>query len=325
MPNLKCIQTSAPLVSVVVCVFNAGEYLRPSIESLLAQTYENLEILIVDDGSTDGCIESIKCLADPRMRILRQENRGKPAAINLALDQVGGEFYALHDADDLSASSRIERQLEALISNPDLACVFCGNDLILGNRHMAPLFRTKDRTLCRRDIERFRMPGHDPTAMYRMSLVRGIEYATDLPIVEGFDYILRVGERFPMMVVGECLYSYRIHPASVTKRNPELRDRLVREVLRRACERRGLDFDKSFPKQSRRAGSGHRSCDNNLAAHFMESVCDLRRMGKFRKSIRAGLECMQLHPFDLHYHKALFYAIAPSWIIDKVRRNALFP
>jgi glycosyltransferase involved in cell wall biosynthesis len=66
-----------PLVSVIMCVYNAGGYLRPAIESVLAQTYGNLELLIVDDGSTDGCMEEVgDLLADPRVRVIRQANAG---------------------------------------------------------------------------------------------------------------------------------------------------------------------------------------------------------------------------------------------------------
>ena len=76
-------RTESGLVTVVICVYNAGAFLRPSVESILSQTYQNLEVILVDDGSTDGCFSAINDLSDPRMRILRQENRGKPAAAQL--------------------------------------------------------------------------------------------------------------------------------------------------------------------------------------------------------------------------------------------------
>lgn len=308
-----------PLVSVVVCVYNAGAYLRPSIESILGQTYRNIEILIVDDGSTDDCMNSISDLDDSRIRVIRQENRGKPAAMNLALDQMRGEFYVLNDADDLSYPRRIELQVRCMRENPDVAAVYCGHELLLHQRRIAPLCRFKSRERCRRDIERFMMPGHDPTGMYRRSMVGDIRYESSLPIVEGFDYVLRVGERFPMLVLGECLYSYRIHPHSVTKRNPELRERLVWEVLRRACERRGLDVKHVFPSAGNQSVGKNRNGDNNLAAHFMESVCALRLSGERWRAIRTGLDCAALHPLDPHYHKALVFAVAPLWLTRRIR------
>ena len=120
----------APLVTIVMCVYNAGEYLRPSLLSVVGQTYRNLDILIVDDGSTDGCFESIQdLLSDVRIRITRQANAGKPVAFNRALDMIRGEFYAIQDADDISHPDRIEKQVRAFLDKPELAAVFCGNSL----------------------------------------------------------------------------------------------------------------------------------------------------------------------------------------------------
>ena len=147
--------------------------------------------------------------------------------------------------------------------------------------------------------------------MYRWSLVNDLRYEHDLPIVEGFDYVLRVGERHPVIVVGECLYGYRIHMASVTKRNPRLRDELVHEVLKRACRRRGLEYGQHFgggEQDQKRA----RDFDNNLAANFMESVVDLRAAGRVGEAIRTGLACLRLAPLDPHYYKALAYAVVPT-------------
>ena len=122
---------------------------------------------------------------------------GKPAALNRALTEMHGEFFAVHDADDLSHPRRIERQVHYMQQYPGIAAVFCGYDLILGGRNIAPKFGPKDEAQCRKDIENMHMPGHDPTVMYRVSMVSGIRFDEQLPIVEGFDYVIRVGERFP--------------------------------------------------------------------------------------------------------------------------------
>jgi hypothetical protein len=107
---------------------------------------------------------------------------------------------------------------------------------------------------------------------------------------------------------------------SVTKQSPQRRDQLVGEVLRRACARRGWDFQACFPGGIG-GGRRHRDLDNNLAAQFMDSVCDLRRLGKPRQSLTTGMECVRLHPFDPYYYKAFLYAIFPRWLIRRVRRN----
>jgi glycosyltransferase involved in cell wall biosynthesis len=308
-----------PLVTVTICVYNAGAYLRDAVLSIVNQTYRNLEILIVDDGSTDGCLASIADLRDPRIRIIRQENKGKPAAMNVALSELRGDYYALHDADDLSHPRRIEVLIDSMQKNPDLAAIYSGHELLIGERRLAPTFRSKDREMCREDIARMRMPAHDPTGMYRMTMVGHLRYSTNLLLGEGYDYMLRIGEHWPMMVVGECLYSYRIHDASITRSDPERRTRLVLEVHRRACERRGLQY--TPPPLNSNGGKAHREDDNNLAAQFIESVLDQCDAGQRMSAVLTGLQCSRLHSMDFHYYKALAYALMPRRVASWVRQR----
>jgi len=312
----------APLVSVIVCVYNAGPFLRASVQSLLAQTHRNIEIIIIDDGSTDGCIKNIEDLMDERVRIITQPNRGKPAAMNVAIEAARGEFYVIQDADDLSDSTRVERQLQCLRDNPAAAAVFCGHRVILDHQELAPTFLGKGIDECREDIGNFRMPAHDPTAMYRMEMVRELRYDPALRMAEGLDYILRVGEKFPMLVLGECLYSYRVHRDSLTARTPQVRIRYVRDVLRRACQRRGDDFISRFGEDSDRHAGQPRELDNGLATHFIESACDLKRAGRRWDALRVGFACSRLRPLVSHYHKALIYAALPAWLVTASRRQA---
>jgi len=307
-------------VTVIICVYNAGRFLLPAVESILAQTYTNLEIIIVDDGSTDGCMTTIAGLDDPRIRHFRQANAGKPAAMNLALGEMRGSFYALQDADDLSDPERIQRQLQCMAEHPDVAGVFTGYELLLDGRRVAPqsFFRSPER--CRSDIDAFRMPSHDPTAMYRVSAVRDFRYDESLPIVEGLDYILRVGEQHPLMVCEGTLYSYRITRDSVTTRNPERRNHLAREALRRACVRRGIPVE-AGPQLLRQPvkHSGSRDRDNHLAVHFIESVMHLRRANRRWDALATGLQCARLNPLDPHYFKALVYGLLPKATLRRHR------
>ena len=311
-----------PLVSVIIPVFNAGPYLREAIQSVLCQDYTNIEIIIIDDGSTDGSVESVKDLtADSRVVVVRQENAGKPAVMNRAIAMARGEFYAVTDADDVSSPNRIGHQVRYLLANLDVAGVFCGYELIINERRVAPVLKSKSREQCSADIAAFRMPGHDPTAMYRMSMVRDCGYSPDLIIVEGLDYILRVGERWPLSVLGETLYSYRIHFASLTRSDPARRDELLRKALKRACDRRGVDFEKRFPPRQAR-GWRNSDRDNNIAVTFIESVCGQRAVGRLLAPLRTGIQCAALHPLDPAYYKALAYALMPWSMTRRVRDAA---
>jgi glycosyltransferase involved in cell wall biosynthesis len=304
-----------------MCVYNAGEYLRASFLSILSQTYQNLEIIVIDDGSTDGCFASVTdLLTDSRVLVLHQQNSTRPVALNRALDLVRGQFYAIQDADDISHPTRIEKQVDALLKHPDLAAVFCGNELIMNGRSMAPTFAPKSIAQCKQEIDAFRMPAHDPTGVFRMSLVGNLRYQPHLPFIEAFDYILRVGEQHPVLVLGECLYSYRILTCSVTRRDPMKREQFVTNALRSACTRRGVEFGRTLPpRRSKR--SQNSVIDNNLAAHFMTSVLDQRSIGQRWSALRTALRCARLHPSDPHYYKALVYAVVPEKTISLIRRG----
>ncbi|MFS8652378.1 MAG: glycosyltransferase family 2 protein, partial [Caldibacillus sp.] len=118
---------SDPFVTVFMPVYNSGKYLVEAIESILRQTYRNLELLIVDDGSTDHSIEIIKTFADPRIRLIKNDqNRGIPFTRNVGLKEARGKYLAIMDSDDISHPERIERQVAYLENHPaiDVAGTF---------------------------------------------------------------------------------------------------------------------------------------------------------------------------------------------------------
>ena len=115
-----------PLVSVIIPVYNVLPYLREALDSVINQTYKNLEILVVDDGSTDGSGEVCdEYLSDPRVIVIHQENKGLSGARNTALDRMTGEYVAFLDSDDAFMPDMIEKMLDALLLNQTDA-VICG-------------------------------------------------------------------------------------------------------------------------------------------------------------------------------------------------------
>ena len=111
-----------PLVTVVVPAFNAGPYVGETLRSVLGQTHQNLDVIMVDDGSSDDTIAQARAFSDPRLRVLEQPNRGACAARNRALVEARGDYLQYLDADDLLSPSKIERQLALLQASPD-GCV----------------------------------------------------------------------------------------------------------------------------------------------------------------------------------------------------------
>ena len=106
-----------PLVSVIIPMYNASRYIEATIQSVLDQTWSNIEIIVVDDGSTDNSYNVVLNINSNKIRLFRQENQGAPVARNFGFLQSKGKYIQYLDADDLLSPSKIEQQLQALISS----------------------------------------------------------------------------------------------------------------------------------------------------------------------------------------------------------------
>lgn len=114
----------AGLVSVMMPAYNAEQYIGQAIESVLDQSYPHWELIIVNDGSTDRTVDIALLFADPRIKIIHQDNSGESAARNTALEHMQGEFVAFLDADDVFLPDHLEVTLNYLLSHPDRDAVF---------------------------------------------------------------------------------------------------------------------------------------------------------------------------------------------------------
>lgn len=120
-------RSSLNLVTVAIPFYNPGDVFIHSINSVLHQTYSNLEVLLVNDGSTDGSLELAQSIQDPRVKIINDDvNKGLNYRLNQIIDIATGDYLARMDADDMMSLDRIEKQLEFLLGNPQLDLVTAG-------------------------------------------------------------------------------------------------------------------------------------------------------------------------------------------------------
>jgi glycosyltransferase involved in cell wall biosynthesis len=110
-----------PFVSVVLPVYNSEKYIRESVQSILDQTYENFELIIMNDGSKDRSDEAIRSITDNRIVYINQANMGLAATLNKAIGMAKGSLIARQDHDDLSLNTRLEKQVKFLNDNPETA------------------------------------------------------------------------------------------------------------------------------------------------------------------------------------------------------------
>ncbi len=113
-------QSSSPLVSILLPAYNAGDYLNASIDSVLSQSYTNIELIVIDDCSTDNTKAIISSYSDPRIKpVFHSQNQGLPNTLNSAFTLANGKYIARMDADDISLPDRIAKQVAFLESHPD--------------------------------------------------------------------------------------------------------------------------------------------------------------------------------------------------------------
>ena len=150
--NLGCWR-SMPHVSVIMPVFNMERYVASAISSVLAQTYADFELLIVDDGATDGSVAICEQFTDPRITILHQRNRGLAAARNLGLRRSQGEYIGFLDADDLWAPSKLARHVAHFTSQPEVGVSYSRAAYMDGSGKPLGMYQTpKLRNVRVRDI-----------------------------------------------------------------------------------------------------------------------------------------------------------------------------
>jgi glycosyltransferase involved in cell wall biosynthesis len=130
-PDSTSLASTPPAVSVLMPVYNAEQYLEAAVRSILDQTYRDFELIIIDDGSTDGSLAILQRLAaeDTRIRLVSRPNTGYTIALNQAIALARGQLLARMDADDISMPNRFHLQVDYLNAHPE--CVALGGRLIM--------------------------------------------------------------------------------------------------------------------------------------------------------------------------------------------------
>ncbi len=129
----------SPRVTVLLPVYNAMPHLRYTVESLQNQTLEDFEVLVFDDGSTDGSPGYLDSIDDPRFAVVHQENVGLAVTLNRMLERVDTEYVARIDSDDIALPGRLEKQLAFMDSHPEAAVVGTRAGYVMGRKSMASL------------------------------------------------------------------------------------------------------------------------------------------------------------------------------------------
>lgn len=226
-----------PRISILMPVWNGEKFLAAAVDSVLTQTFTDFELLVVDDGSTDGTPEILRGYADPRLRVLRLDHAGIVVALNHGLAEARAEWIARLDADDISEPRRLELQWQALARRP--GAVLCHSDVNLfgegaASAGTARLPRSRGFTALRLC---YKCPIAHSTVLFKKSTALAVGgYLPEERHAEDFSLWGRMLEQGEFISLPEKLVRFRVHGGSVSKQNLETQHALARRIATRHCQ-----------------------------------------------------------------------------------------
>ncbi len=215
--------TVSPDISVVMSVYNGASELRGSVESILSQEGVDLELIVVNDGSTDdsGNILQEYSITDQRVRIINQENQGLTRALIVGCAAARGEYIARQDAGDISLPGRLIKQLNAISENPDSAFVSCGTRFVgPKGEYLYDVNQEKAEAtsnLLTLNPDQIRGPSSHPSTLFSRSLYERVGgYRSAFYFAQDLDLWIRLAEHGRHVVIPEILYETSVTVESIS-------------------------------------------------------------------------------------------------------------
>lgn len=282
-----------PKVSVIIPAFNSAPFIAETIQSVLAQTYNNLEIIVVDDGSTDTTLDVLNEFGD-QITALTKANGGPASARNLAIRNASGKYIAFLDADDLWTPEKLTEQVAFLEAHPEVGLTYAEAlmfDEVGGEKQIrGKIGFTGETSFCH-----LLLGDHIPnsTVLMRRNCVDTIGWLNehrDLIAVEDYEYWLRLAKAFPIRAIAKPLAYYRVHAHNLMgdgdniEKSLRLPLRVLEEIETRFpdCWREcGTEKDVLFARLTIRAGFAYKQRGDwwNCLKKFRQALghrCNLR-------------------------------------------------
>jgi len=238
------INSQIPKVTVFIPVYNREKYVGEAIESILAQTFSDFEILLVDDGSTDHSVDKIRSFSDPRIRLVFNEgNLGIPKTRNKGVELARGQYMAMLDSDDRAYPERLEKQVAFLETHPEYAQV--GSWCRMMDAQGRVLKKIKRQPELPDDIHAqflFRCAMSNRSIMARTAILQEYGYRNDFPRCQDYELHVRLAKKYKLGNLPECLVYGRIHPQQITGQTPGLGDAKKQEIISEQLKELGVTF-----------------------------------------------------------------------------------
>jgi len=230
-------------ISVIMPVYNGEKYLKEAIDSILHQTFDDFELIVINDCSSDSTEEIIQSYDDCRIRYIKNEkNSGVAATLNRGLDIAEGEYIARMDADDISLPQRFEKQAEFLDQNPDVAV--CGAEVeLFGDVENSDTYTVFGKDETKINLLFSSCLCH-PAVMMRSSVMKNYRYDKTYDKFEDYEMWTRVMLKHNIDNVHGVLFKYRIHKSQVTQNYTEELMERYRAIKENMLKNLGVTYKK---------------------------------------------------------------------------------
>lgn len=279
-----------PLISVLMPAYNSELYIAEAIESILKQSYQNIELIIFDDGSSDSTRKVIQSFDDPRIvKILSDQNYGVVRARNDMIDRASGQYIALMDADDIADRTRLEKQLSSLEAGE---CDLCGSAQWVLDEASGKIKKSKDKFTDAdlRSLLSVYCGLCNSAMMGKAEIFKRFKY--DTTILTSEDYYLWVvmaaaGYRF--LNLKERLITYRRYPAQTSSVHLDKFRITTIEVQKKYLELLGISSD-FYPRQlpwTKRVSVGAgllRALNQRFKGISLQANCEIYARFQFRRN-----------------------------------------
>ena len=209
---------NTPLISVIIPVYNGEKTIRETIFSVLNQTYKNLELIVINDGSLDLTLNVIYTIQDSRLKVFSYEKSGVSISRNRGIERASGQFISFLDADDIWTPEKLEKQLKALQANPQASVAYSWVDYIDENgeffrhgNHISINGNAYEKMLIQNVLEN----GSNPL-IRRQALINVGNFDISLKFAEDWDMWLRLASRYDFVTVPDADVLYRMSFSSVS-------------------------------------------------------------------------------------------------------------
>lgn len=242
---------SIPSVSIVIPVFNAGKYLAAAIGSMIEQTYDDWEMICVNDGSTDSSPDVLDRMAhrEPRIKIIHQANGGIVSALNRGCEAAQGSLICRMDADDIAMPHRLKLQTEFMQNHREVVAL--GGDILCMDSESQPLSRnslSSDHSEIVNNLLHRKTGLFHPASMIRTDAFRAVGgYRDQYQWIEDHDLWLRLSLIGQLHNSNDLVLCYRQHASSVCWQKSQTQRELMTQLLQEAYAERGLEDLPSEP------------------------------------------------------------------------------